>query len=299
MPWVVVKWMLLVGLLFCPIVALADEQGTDPPASLVVEPAIAPTTPANEAFAKLSKAEQDTLKEAVVAYNQGIASFQAAQQAAALGQRGEASQGFRAAEGHFKAALKFNPTLVEAQSNVAYVALAQQRYPQAVKAFKQALKLEPKHGQSLLGLATALTQQLPLFTSSEETTPLNKKQTQWRDEALIALEEVQNLYPQQALAWYNQGSLWQRLAQLPQAETAYLQALERDPSLQQAWFNLATLYEATQHWDDAQRAYQHAKQVGVATPLGLEALKRLEGLPQRKALSSSSTSSPSTPDDTP
>jgi tetratricopeptide (TPR) repeat protein len=283
-------WMLLLA---CMAIALqgmawADETTLPLPTTTTTTPTAPPS-----AFSQLSKAEQDNLKEAIVAYNQGLLAFGQAQQAQQQGQLSVAIKGFRSAEGLFKAALKFNPTLVEAQSNLAYVALAQQRYPQAVKAFKQALAMQPKHLASLQGLATAYSLQLPTVL----TTPtLSAKQDGLLQQALDVLAQLQEAYPNHALAWYNQGSLYQRVNNLPKAETAYLQALERDPTLQQAWFNLATLYETTQHWGDAQRAYQQAKQTGITTPIGLEALKRLEGLPQRQALT---TTPPAATNDTP
>lgn len=199
-----------------------------------------------------------TTEQAYDLYNQGVERFRAAQQE---GQRGElASQGrlLNQAAKLFKQALALQPTLVEAQSNLAYVQLAKRRYGAAIRAFKQALSLQARHTNSLNGLATAYT--------------LNQQY----EEALATYETLLQLAPGEPQYWFNKGSVHHRAGQWPQARAAYEEAVRLEPTHQAALFNLGTLLESQTDWQAALQQYDKAKAVNPSNPVGLEALRRYQ-----------------------
>jgi tetratricopeptide (TPR) repeat protein len=201
----------------------------------------------------------DTL-QAKAFYNQGVDTFQLAQFQGSRGNHTGQFELYKAAEKHFKKALKLDPTLVEAKTNLGYLWLAQEQPKKAIPAFQAALKINPNHLSALNGLANAyvLQKELP--------------------QAEATFEQLIKLAPGQADYWFNLGSVFQKEGKPEEATHAYQQALKAEPDHQRALFNLATLSHNQGDLNEAKRYYEQAKKAGIETPIGLEVLRRLRTL---------------------
>lgn len=212
-----------------------------------------------EAASKLEKPKiTEKQKEALEHYNKGVRLFRAAQLEKSKGEAFNHRRLLRESEGEFKAALRDNDELVPARSNLGFVFLAKEDSRRAIREFERALELNPKHTVSLNGLATAY---------SMDDAP---------DKALETYERLLQLTPGDPQAWFNKGSVLQKFKRLEAAETAYTKALNLDPLHQPSLFNLATLYENSGRALMARRYYEKAKGVAIDSPIGLQALRRLE-----------------------
>jgi tetratricopeptide (TPR) repeat protein len=223
------------------------------------EKALADKTCPTAATTEVKPVEPPTPEQAALeAYNTGVRLFRAAQQESSRGELYNQSQLLKEAEACFKKALKLNPKLVEAPSNLGFLYLSQNKNKKAEAAFEQALVLDPKHSVSLNGLATvaALSNNFP--------------------KALSTLDALLSSNPTQAQLWFNKGSVLQKFGQWQAAEAAYTKAIELDSTHQASLFNLATLYDNTNQPVLAKRYYELTKHVAIDTPIGLEALRRLE-----------------------
>lgn len=96
---------------------------------------------------------------------------------------------------------------------------------EAIKAYREALRLDPEHYGAHLSLGLLL----------HEDGDLDQAELHYR----IALE----LYPDEPLAAYNLGVVLQDQQRYPEAIKAYLQALRLDSSLKEAHFNLFHIYD--------------------------------------------------------
>jgi tetratricopeptide (TPR) repeat protein len=226
---------------------------------VIVTPAVADPTKATTD----PKPVGNSLNAGLEAYNRGVDLFGQAQQQAERGN----SQGQKAlieeALLQFKAAVKLQPDFVEALSNIGFAQLTLKQYPKAIQSFNVALAKNANHLNTLNGLATAyaLSNRLP-----ESITTFNKLTT---------------LDPSNAQYCFNKGSVLQRAGKLPEAQAAYQQALNIDANDQRSLFNMGTLYENMGKLPEAVTYYKLAKNVAVDTPMGLEAVRRLEGLDAR------------------
>lgn len=198
--------------------------------------------------------------EALETYNHGVELFRAAQEEAQRGERYNHWKLLRQSQSTFRKALKLEPSLVEAHSNLGFTWLSAERYDKAIDSFQDALKVNPKHLGSLNGLATA-------YSLNQEL-----------DKALATFEILNTLAPGNAQYWFNRGSVLQKYGQAEAAETAYRQTLKLEPEHQAAWFNLATLFDNAGETGKARQAYEKAKEAGIDTPIGLESYRRLKAL---------------------
>jgi tetratricopeptide (TPR) repeat protein len=233
---------------------LAQQQGSGAPAT---------TSPA------ASKAASAAPER----FERGVALFQDAQRQAELGRADSQRTLLKEAITQFQAALEQEPKLVEAQSNIGFAWLTLGQYRKASKAFRAALDIAPKHLNTLNGLATvlALSKKLP--------------------ESLAVYDKLITLDPGNAQYQFNRGSVLQRAKRWDEAQKAYEAALKIDPNDQRSLFNLATLMENKGALQQARTYYQRAKDVAIESPIGLEAVRRLEALPSPAASSASETTS--------
>jgi lipoprotein NlpI len=223
----------------------------------VVKAAAAQATPPEET--KPSTEANTPPKEAPQeAYNRGVELFNYAQLQLQNGNYNGHLQQLNLAREAFENALKGDPSLVEAQSNIGYVYLTQKDYPKAIKAFDKALLLNDKHLSSLNGLATTYALRNKLAV------------------ALTYYQRLTELAPGNDQFWFNQGSILQRMDQPEDAKAAYDEALKINPKNQRAWFNIGTLYENQGAAEQALTAYQKVKSIDLSNPIGLEALNRIK-----------------------
>ena len=201
-----------------------------------------------------------TSSEAQSFYEEGIRLFKASQEEQRQGnQKGSkrlAKQSLKA----YKKALQLEPDFPEATSNIAYLYLADQQFKKAAQWFDKAIELKPTHLNSLNGLATVYTLQ-------------NK-----HDQAAPLYKQLITLAPANAVYRFNQGSSFHKAGDLKAAKQAYLKAIDLDKKLLQAHFNLGALYEQEGQVELAIQSYRNVKRLGLDTPIGLEALNRLDRL---------------------
>src|SRR5262249_32608957 len=79
--------------------------------------------------------------------------------------------------------------------------------------------------------------------------------------ALQEYREVQRLEPREARAWINTGNLFFSRTQYPQAAEEYRRAIETDPRSAVAYFNLHLALQASLRLEEADRAFQQARQL--------------------------------------
>ena len=108
------------------------------------------------ALAQSAEVKNDSaLPVGAVDYNKGVELFQIAQVQSEKGNVNGQKQLLKEAIHHFEAALKLNPKLVEAQSNIGFAELTMHQYRRSIEAFQKALSINPKHLNTLNGLSTA------------------------------------------------------------------------------------------------------------------------------------------------
>ena len=223
---------------------------------------------------KTAKAKSNTGLED---YNRGVEIFNYAQLQLQNGNfKGHLEQ-LKLARTTFETALRADPTMVEAQSNIGYVYLTEKNYKKAIKAFNKALLINENHLASLNGLATTYT--------------LRHKFVK----ALGYYKTLTKLAPGNDQYWFNQGSVLQRMTRHDDAKTAYDEAVKINPNNQRAWFNVGTLYENKGATEQALLAYQKVKTIDLGNPIGLEALNRIKQIQSKQHQESTETSEDSSP----
>lgn len=244
-------WVLALSLLglFSISVPLAYADSAESPANEIAQTAVGPTAPADNAAA---------LPAGAVEYNKGVELFQIAQVQSEKGNTNGQHQLLKEAIKHFEEAVKQNPKLVEAESNIGFAHLTMHQYHKAIEAFQKALTINPKHLNTLNGLATAYA-----FDGKI-------------DEATKTFNQLTTLDPGNAQYFFNKGSVLQRAGRIEDARIAYEQALKIQPNDQRTLFNLGTLYENQGKLDLAKSYYLKAKGVEIGNTIGLEAIQRIE-----------------------
>jgi Flp pilus assembly protein TadD len=201
----------------------------------------------------------------IVAYNKGVELFQVAQGQAEKGNLGGQKALLQEAMQHFKRSTQLNPEWVTGYSNMGFVELTLGRYKSAVQYFEDALLHDPRHTNSLNGLATTLT--------------LMGKLT----EARAISDRLLAQAPDNTQYWFNRGCLEQKAGVFKAAESYYQKALSLTPTDQRVLFNLGTLAQAQGQWPLARQHFSQAKFNGIDTPVGIEAYRRLQQLPEETA----------------
>ena len=235
----------------------------------------AQTPSAPEATAQATPAATDTnLPEGAVDYNKGVELFQIAQVQSEKGNVNGQKQLLKEAITHFEAALKQNPKLVEAQSNIGFAELTMHQYHKSIEAFQKALAINPKHLNTLNGLSTAYA-----FDGKI-------------DEAIKTFNQLTTLDPGNAQYFFNKGSVLQRAGRIEEARIAYEQAIKIQPNDQRTLFNLGTLYENQGKLELAKTYYLKAKGVEIGNTIGLEAVQRIETIDAALRSAPKTTDSP-------
>lgn len=204
--------------------------------------------------------EQPLGEQAREAYEQGLEMFKIAQIQAEKGNLNGQRNLLKESIRKFNAALAADPAMIEAQSNIGFAYLTLKQYREAIKAFQKALVMNPNHLNTLNGLAT--------------TYALDKN----IDESVKTFEKLTTLDPGNSQYFFNFGSVLQKVGRVDEAKDAYLEAIRLEPRDQRSLFNLATLYENLGQLRDAKPYYEQAKSAAIETPIGLEAIRRLEAI---------------------
>lgn len=133
----------------------------------------------------------------------------------------------------------------ELQSGVAWLGLGNaysnlKQYSQAVGAYREALRRDPKYASAWMNLGNAYS---------------DLKQY---SQAIDAYRESLRLDPTDAKAWNNLGVAYGNHTQYSQAIEAYREALRLDPKYASAWNNLGNRYSHLKQYSQANDAYREA-----------------------------------------
>ncbi len=199
-------------------------------------------------------------QKALDRYNRGVELFQLAQIQLEKGNPKAQERLLKKAIEQFEEAIKQESDLVEAQSNIGFAWLTLEKHGRAIDAFNRALKLNPKHLNTLHGLMTA-------FAFDKQV-----------DKAIEVADRLTLLDPGEPTYFYSKGSVLQRAGRFKEARAAYEEALRLDPNHQRSLFNLATLLENQGKLEEAKPFYERAKGIEVGNIVGLEAIHRLEAI---------------------
>jgi tetratricopeptide (TPR) repeat protein len=82
----------------------------------------------------------------------------------------------------------------------------------------------------------------------------------YRD-AVRMLKQAALIRPGRAMTYSYLGLSYAALGAFTEAESAYKEALRRDPKSNMAWSELGDLYRKLNRWEDAIKAYQQALQI--------------------------------------
>jgi len=207
-----------------------------------------------------AKAKASTEIKGSEEYNKGCELFGIAKLQASKGNMNGEKQLLKEAQKHFEAALTDNPKLVEAQSNIAFIALTLRDYRRSIGLFEQALKINPRHVNSLNGLATAYA-----LTNNIE-------------KSIQTFDVLLKLAPGNSEYFFNKGSVLQKAGRLPESRRAYEAAIKVNPKNQSALFNLGTLLENQGNLSTAKTYYERARDIEIGNTAGLESLHRLDAI---------------------
>ncbi|MDD1752717.1 MAG: tetratricopeptide repeat protein [Methanotrichaceae archaeon] len=121
------------------------------------------------------------------------------------------------------------------------------KYDEAIKAFDEALDLDPMSATAWSGKGTALQK-------------LGKD-----DEAITAFDKALDLDPMSATAWSGKGYVLQKLGKDDEAITAFDKALDLDPMSATAWSGKGYILQKLGKDDEAVQAYDKAFQLDPAS----------------------------------
>jgi len=96
------------------------------------------------------------------------------------------------------------------------------------------------------------------------------------EDALTYYEKVNKIYPQNKYAFFNKGYiLLVENEDFDNAEMAFEQAINIDPSYVEAVYNLGRTYEAQGRYTEATTKYRHALEIYPNYPLAIDGLNRI------------------------
>jgi len=136
-----------------------------------------------------------------------------------------------------------NPIEAARQNNLGCAYMNQQLFEKGLKAFQQAVEIDPR-------LAIARLNEAIAFLNLQKV-----------DEAKAALEAALKQDPKNPNAWYNLGMLAKNTGDAPAAIDAFKRVIEIDPSDPDTWYFLGTGYVQAKQFPQAIEAFQHALQL--------------------------------------
>src|SRR5580698_8239044 len=136
-----------------------------------------------------------------------------------------------------------NPIEAARQNNLGCAYMNQQLFEKGLKAFQQAVELDPK-------LAVARLNEAIAFLNLQKV-----------DEAKAALEAALKQDPKNPNAWYNLGLLAKNTGDATAAIDDFKRVTEIDPNDADTWYFLGTAYVQAKRFPQAIEAFQHALQL--------------------------------------
>ncbi|PIR01759.1 MAG: hypothetical protein COV66_00150 [Nitrospinae bacterium CG11_big_fil_rev_8_21_14_0_20_45_15] len=156
--------------------------------------------------------------------------------------------------------------IAEPHYNIANLYLDSGRLDEAKKEYEKALQIKPDDFQSALGLGSVHNQSGRL----DEAMKFFDLSLQLRDKQFPGED-----YP---LARLNRGEIFGKTGRYPQAIVEFEKALQHDPSLFQAHYNLGMAYLATRHPDKAESAFREALRLNPNFALAQKGILRTKKL---------------------
>ena len=152
--------------------------------------------------------------------------------------------------------------------------LDQQRYDEAISAYREAVRGDPQNAVAHYGLGVAYSrtgaddQAIAAYREAVRLQPTNvdayyglgvaAERKGLDDEAIAAFREVIRRRPDDAMAYYGVGVASERQGQDEQAINAYREAIRLNPSLADAHFHLGMIYARGRQDERAIAAYREA-----------------------------------------
>ncbi len=141
----------------------------------------------------------------------------------------------------FREAIRLKPNLVEAWTNLGSAYSSQGDYAAAVSALLEATRLRPDLAEAWIGPGV-------VYIRKGEIT-----------QAIPALREAVRLKPDIALAWYNLGLAYMKQEQYGEAGAAFQEAVRLKPDDVDAWFFLGVAYFFQEDWQRVIEIYLQLK----------------------------------------
>ena len=137
-------------------------------------------------------------------------------------------------------AIRMNPKNLEAWMNKGFVLDKQGKYDEAIKAYDGAIRMNPKNLEAWMNKGIVLD-----------------KQGKY-DEAIVAYDEAIRLDPNDTFAWSNKASELQGQGKYDEAITAYDEVIRLNPNDALDWYEKGIALEEQSKYDEAIKAYDEA-----------------------------------------
>jgi tetratricopeptide (TPR) repeat protein len=118
-----------------------------------------------------------------------------------------------------------------------------ERYEEAIAAYEQAIKIQPKYYEAWYAKGYSLYR------------------LQRYEEAIASYEKVIQLQPEEPMAWYIRGLILEELQRHEEAIASYDKAIELDPDLPEYWFFRGNALNQLQQYEQAIASYDRAIQI--------------------------------------
>lgn len=164
----------------------------------------------------------------------------------------------------YQAALKLNPNLSEAHSNLGLIFNQQHNYAQALSEFRKALAINPRDAITYNGIGAALRAQKDLLGAIKN----------W--------QTAVSLDPQLATAHYNLGTAYEIQKDYDKALESYKQAVKNDYRLGEAYYRMGLIMERRHRTEEAAEQFSQALKVSSNSEYSEDARQRLAFLTQSK-----------------
>jgi len=140
----------------------------------------------------------------------------------------------------YRQALRINPKYAHAWNNLGGAYVYMQRYTEAIEAYLQALRIVPEDAKVWSNLGVA-------YDGLQRYT-----------EAIEAQRHALSINPEQAITWGGLAITYDHMQRYAEAIEAARQALRIDPDYAKAWFTLGVAYDGLQRYTEAIEAYHQA-----------------------------------------
>ena len=140
----------------------------------------------------------------------------------------------------YEEAVKINPKNDDAWYNKGNGLARLKRYEEAIKAYEEAVKINPKYDKAWYNKGFCLGE-LKRY-----------------EEAIKAFEKTIELNPKYDKAWYNKGNVFGKLKRYEEAIEAYEKAIEINPKNDKAWVNKGVYLAKDKRYKEAIKAYKKA-----------------------------------------